>query len=106
MERRLGILILSNPQGRDLETMRGICQAAMEMGVEVEVFFMGDGVYHIADPRLEEPTKWGVNMSFCALNAMQRHMNQHPQYPWGIDEGSQFHLACIVERAQRFLAFT
>jgi sulfur relay (sulfurtransferase) complex TusBCD TusD component (DsrE family) len=104
--KKLGILVLSRQSERDLEVISGLCSQAARMGVEVEMFLMGDGVLHLGDPHLEEALKQGARISFCALNAMQRGLDQNPQYPWGADESSQYELACMVERSDRFLAFT
>ena len=106
MEQGIGILILSEPGSRDLETVRGISQAALEMGVAVELFFMGDGVYHMESPHLKDTIATGAAARFCTLNTRERQVDQKPQYPWGCREGSQYDLACLVERADKFLAFT
>ena len=100
---RLGILVLSPPKESDIRLLRGLCAAAREKGVEVEVFFMSDGVHHLGDPRMGELAKQGAKLSFCALNAMERSLDHRPEYPWGIEEASQFSLACIAEQSDRFL---
>jgi sulfur relay (sulfurtransferase) complex TusBCD TusD component (DsrE family) len=104
--KKLGILILSRQPASVLEAISGLCCEAARRGVEVEMFLMGDGVLHLGDPHLEEALKQGARISFCALNAIQRGLDQNPQYPWGAEESSQYELACIVERADRFLSFT
>jgi sulfur relay (sulfurtransferase) complex TusBCD TusD component (DsrE family) len=106
MARKLGILILSEPKAGDLQTVLGLCQAAQKMGVEVEVFLMGDAVYHLGNSELGAFAQQGVKISFCALNAMERSLHERPHYPWGIEEGTQYHLASILEGSDRFLAFT
>jgi hypothetical protein len=40
--RKLGILILSKPESPDLETIQGLCQAAMDIGVEKDNFFRNE----------------------------------------------------------------
>lgn len=106
MGRTLGILVLSNSESPDIQTVQGLCQAAKEMGVEVEIFFMGEAVNRLRDPELQLLTEEGATLSFCALNAIEKRLDQHPQYPWGFEEGSQYTLACMVEESDRFLAFT
>jgi len=106
MMKRLGILVLSKPGGHDLETVCGICQAAGEMGAEVEVFLMGDGVYHLLDNRLEDAAKKGAKVSFCSLNARERDIDPDSPDLAGVEEGSQYTLACMVEESDRFLVFT
>ncbi len=104
--RKLGILVLSRQSPGDLKIICAIAQAAANKGVHVQMFLMGEGVLHLGEPCLQKALKEGVRVSFCALNAMQRGMDQHPQYPWGADESSQYELACMVEGSDRFLAFT
>lgn len=103
---RLGILLMSDQGHCDLDIICGLSKAAAKMGVQVEVFLMGDGVRHLGDPRLEKAIREGARVSFCALNAMERSLNEAPQYPWGAKESTQYDLACIVERSDRFLSFT
>lgn len=103
---KLGILVLSKQRMRHLKSISRLAQAAAEQGMQVEIFLMGDGVLHLGEPCLEQAIQKGAKVSFCALNAMQRNLDQHPQYPWGANESSQYELACIVESSDRFLAFT
>lgn len=104
--RTLGVLLLSYQEDPQLEIIFGLTRAARLKGVKVEIFLMGDGVYHLRDPRLDEAAQQGARVRFCALNAIQRGLDSQPDYPWGAEEGSQYDLACIVERSDRFLAFT
>ncbi len=104
--RTLGVLLLSQQEDTCLEIICGLSGAARFKGVEVEIFLMGDGVYHLRDPRLGQAIQHGARVRFCALNAIQRGMDSQPGYPWGAEEGSQYDLACIVERSDRFMAFT
>ncbi len=102
----LGVLLLSHREETPLEIICGLSSAARLKGVEVEIFLMGDGVYHLRDPRLGKAMQHGARVRFCALNAIQRGLDSESDYPWGAEEGSQYDLACIVERSDRFLAFT
>ncbi len=104
--RKLGILILSKPESPDLETIQGLCQAAMEIGVEVEVFVMGDAVYGLPNYQLDTMARNGAKVSFCAANVTERDIDLESPALAGFEEGSQYTLACIVESSDRFLAFT
>lgn len=103
---KLGILVLSRQHRNDLKSISLLAQVAAKRGIQVEMFLMGDGVLHLGDPCLERAIRNGAKISFCALNAMQRGLDQDPRYPWGAHESSQYELACIVESSDRFLAFT
>jgi hypothetical protein len=106
MKRRLGILILSDPGKHVFEFIQGLCGAARGTDVEVAVFFMGDGVRCLEEPHLRGWLREGGRVCFCALNAMERDLDQQDQYPWGMEEGSQYDMACIAERSDRLIAFT
>ncbi len=104
--KKLGILILSRQPASVLKAISGLCCEAAGKGVEVEMFLMGEGVLHLGDQHLEKAMLEGARVSFCALNAIQRGLDQDPGYPWGAEESSQYELACMVERSDRFLSFT
>ena len=106
MGKKLGIVVLAKPEDPDLQTIQGLCQAAGEMGIEVEVFCMGDAVYHLLNNRLKAVVKKGAKVSFCSLNARERAIDPDSPALAGFEEGSQFTLACMVEESDRFLAFT
>lgn len=104
--KKLGILILSRQPASVLKAISALCCEAARRGVEVQMFLMSEGVLHLKDQDLEKAMREGARVSFCALNAIQRGLDQDPGYPWGADESSQYELACMVERADRFLSFT
>lgn len=104
--KRLGILVLSRQSPCNLEVICELARAAAGQSVEVEIFLMGEGVLHLGEWCLEMAMRKGARVSFCALNAMERGLDQHPQYPWGANESSQYELACMVEGSDQFLAFT
>ena len=106
MGKKLAILVLSEPKGPDLQTIQGLCQAAPEMGVEVEVFLMGDAVNHLLNRKLDAVVNEGAKVSFCSLNTMERDIDPSVPALDIFEEGSQFTFACIVEDSDRFLAFT
>lgn len=105
-KKRLGILLLCRQSPCNLEVICELAQVAASRSVQVEIFLMGEGVLHLGESCLEMAMRNGAKVSFCALNAMERGLDQHPQYPWGADESSQYELACMVEGSDRFLAFT
>ena len=106
MRKKLAILVLSEQGGPDIQTIQGLCQAAPEMGAEVEVFLMGDAVNHLLNRELDALATKGSKVSFCSLNTMERDIELSDPALNLFGEGSQFTLACIVHDTDRFLAFT
>jgi sulfur relay (sulfurtransferase) complex TusBCD TusD component (DsrE family) len=106
MAGKLGILMLSEPESPDLQTIQGLCQAATEMDVEVEVFVMGDAVYDLLNSQLATMAREGAKVTFCAANVTERDIDLESPALVSFEEGSQYTLACIVESSDRFLAFT
>ncbi len=103
---KLGILILSEPREADLQTIHGLCREAMEMDIEIEIFLMSDAVYYLLDRHVETLLKKGAKISFCTLNTREREIDSKIPDLSGLEASSQYTLACLVEDADRFIAFT
>ena len=103
---RLGILILSEPREADIYTIHGLCREAIEMDIEVEIFLMSDAVYYLLDRHLETLLKKEAKISFCTLNTQEREIDSKIPNLSGLEASSQYALACLVENADRFIAFT
>ena len=105
--KKLGMLILSNSKDDlDLETATGLAKAAIDQGVDVEIFLMGDGILYINDPRLKDLASDGANIIFCAQNAHEKKISLRDDFKEYIKDGSQYDLACMVEESDRFISFT
>jgi hypothetical protein len=98
-QKKLGMLILSKDDGRDFETATGLAKAAIDQGVGVEIFLMGDGILYINDPRLKDLASYGASIIFCAQNAREQSISLRNDFKELIKEGSQYDLACIVENS-------
>lgn len=106
MAATLAFLVLSGPTPSDTRVLKGLCRAAAERKVAVEVFFMAEGVRYLEIPHLVADLAPLARLNFCALNARQKGLERHAAYPWGLEEGSQYELACIAERADHVLVFS
>jgi sulfur relay (sulfurtransferase) complex TusBCD TusD component (DsrE family) len=98
---KLGILLTSSPENENTNTVIEISRAAREMGHEVSIFLMYDGVYNVHKKEFVELAGKGVSIAVCAMNAEQRSV----QKTEGILFGSQYDHACIAGDVDRFLSF-
>lgn len=105
-KRRLAILILSGDRPTDLDHISALCSEARKRDLQVEIFLMADSVNYLPDHRLQMAKDQGARVSFCALNAMERGIDSLEGYPWGLEESTQYELACMVETSDVFLAFS
>ena len=104
--RKLGILILAEPREADLQMIHGLCRAAVGIDIEIEIFLMSDAVYYLLEHHVRDLLTEGVKISFCTLNTHEREIDGKIPDLSGLDAGSQYSLACLIEDADRFIAFT
>ncbi|MCZ7393080.1 MAG: DsrE family protein [Candidatus Methanoperedens sp.] len=98
---KLGILLTTNPENENTNTVIAISSAAREAGHEVFIFLMYDGVYNAHKKEFAELVDKGVNIAVCAFNVEQRKMGRVD----GILFGSQYDHACIASDVDRFISF-
>ncbi len=98
---KLGILLTTSPENENTHTVIAMSWAARELGHEVFIFLMYDGVYNVHKKEFVELVDKGVNIAVCALNVEQRKVNRVD----GILFGSQYDHACIANDVDRFISF-
>ncbi len=98
---KLGILLTTNPENENTNTVIEISRAARRFGHEVSIFLMYDGVYNVHKKEFTDLSGIGVNIAVCALNAEQRNVGKVE----GILFGSQYDHACIAASVDRFIYF-
>lgn len=101
-KQKLGILLTTSPESENTFTVIKLAEAVVAMGKEVRIFLMCDGVYNINNPDFTSLLDKGVAITLCAHNASERHVEKKE----GINFGSQYDLAYIVNESDRFLSFT
>lgn len=112
----LGILLFTSPvQHRASDTAAGIAAAAIDLGHEVEIFCLGDGVYN-ASRRLLLPGERSAVAAFADLGARLRLVNCSTCARFrGVDDASLLpnarngtleDLSELLRRADRFLTFS
>ncbi len=101
MIKKLGILLTTSTESANTHTVVKLTEAAINEGVEVDIFLMCDGVYHLNHEELKELVDKGARVVVCAHNAIERKVDKKDFALWG----SQYDLACMVKECDRFLAF-
>lgn len=108
---RLGILLTTSPEHQNSTTALRVGRAALELGHQVEMFLMDDGVYNVLDMR-ENPVaeefvalqEQGATITLCGSNCDPRGVTKETAIA-GVTFGSQYDHAQILHRADRFLVF-
>lgn len=98
---KLGMLLTTTPEHENTKTVLSLAREALALGHEVRVFLMADGVYNALLPSFRELASAGAQVIWCSHNAGERGIAA----PSGIEEGSQYDLACMTDECDRFLAF-
>jgi sulfur relay (sulfurtransferase) complex TusBCD TusD component (DsrE family) len=101
-KQRLGILLTTSPESENTFTVIKLTEAAVSQGKEVRIFLMCDGVHNINNPDFTSLLDKGATITLCAHNASERHVEKKE----GINFGSQYDLAYIVNESDKFLSFT
>ncbi len=99
--KKLGILLTTSTESENTHTVVKLTEAAIEEGVEVHIFLMCDGVYHLNHEGFKGLAEKGAHVVVCAHNAIERKVGKKDFVFWG----SQYDLACMVKDCDRFLAF-
>ena len=110
---QIGILLTTSPEHANTYTVGQLAETFLKTGHAVEVFLMEDGVYNVArregarNPlytNLGEIIELGGKVYLCAVTAEARGLK--PEHCLErVEFSSQYELAQIVERSERFLAF-
>ncbi len=100
-KKKLGFMLTTGMESEDAHTVVKLAEAALEEGLEVSIFLMCDGIYHLISEPLNALVDKGAELSLCAHNAEQRKAEKKGTILFG----SQYDLANIVAESDRFLAF-
>jgi len=99
---KLGILLTTSPEFEDMQTVIKLSEAALEMGKEVQIFMMCDGVYGSNCAALSGLVPKGVKISQCHHNADERKIHGGET---GIADASQYIFSGIISDVDRLLTF-
>ncbi len=98
---KLGILLTTSPENENTHTVIAMSRAARELGHEVSIFLMYDGVCNVNKKEFVELVNKGVNIAVCAFNCEQRKVGRVE----GVLFGSQYDNASIASEVDRFISF-
>lgn len=109
---KIGILLTTGADHENGYLVGKLSEAWLKQGHEVDLFLMGEGVYHARAvlspkrPYTAMPTllALGAKVAVCGVTAEARGMSESDLFP-GIEIASQYELSRIVDRADRFLTF-
>jgi len=96
------LLITISPHERDYRLAINLADEMLKRNISVKVFLMIDGVLCIGDKMLDSIIKNGAEVIVCSQNAKERGIKSYGR----VKEGSQYELSQIINRVDRFLAFT
>ncbi len=101
MNKKLGILLSTSPDNKNLGIVTGLIQAAIKGSVSVYLYLIDDGVECIHDKKLLELSKEGLRLYICAYGAQKKGIPPNEAATFG-------GLAVLSELANvcdRFVAF-
>ena len=109
---KIGFLLHKSPEHQDTHTVKRLAESFAEMGHEVSIFLMEDGVYNVAvnnSPRklsagFNDLIPKGVKIALCTYTAEIRGLNKADIFD-GVDFYSQYDLSKLVNESDRFLSF-
>lgn len=109
---KIGILLTTGTDHENGYLVGKLSEAWLRQGHEVDLFLMGEGVYHaqaISSPKrpyaaMPALLALGAKVAVCGVTAEARGVSETDLYP-GIEIASQYELSRIVDRADRFLTF-
>ncbi|MBI5407285.1 MAG: DsrE family protein [Nitrospirae bacterium] len=72
MNKKLGILLSTSPDNKNLGIVTGLIQTAIKNSASVYLYLIDDGVECIHDKRLLELSKKGLKLYVCAYGAQKK----------------------------------
>ncbi len=71
-KRKLGLMVSTAPDHRNLETALGLSRAALDRGADVYLYLIDDAVAAVEDPRLQALADRGLKLFVCAYGCQKR----------------------------------
>lgn len=72
--KKLGVLLSTGPEHRNLDTALGLSTAALDRGASVYLYLIDDGVAALADPRIRALPGRGAKLFVCAYGCQKRRI--------------------------------
>ncbi|MBI3358867.1 MAG: DsrE family protein [Nitrospirae bacterium] len=100
-KKKLGVLLSTPPENKNLETVISLASQAVGAGITVYLYFIDDGVLNIGQPAIDALADSGVHLFACAYGAGRRGVPQNNKVVFA----GLVVLANIIKGCDRFLAF-
>ena len=71
-KKKLGLLLSTGPEHRNLETALGLSNAALARGAQLYLYLIDDGVRVLDDPRIGTLPERGAKVFVCAYGCQKR----------------------------------
>jgi len=102
MERSLGLLVASAPEGDGFRHAVGLARSALRRGIKVYWYAVDEGVRAVDSEALRSLADDGVRLFACAYGAERRRLPHHPHAAYaGLGVVSD-----LMSRTERFLMFS
>lgn len=70
--KKLGLMLSTSPGHRNLDTVVGLSEAALDRGAQVYLYLIDDGVAAVDDPRVQALGDRGARLFVCAFGCQKR----------------------------------
>jgi hypothetical protein len=70
--KKLGLMLSTSPEHRNLDTVVGLSEAALDRGAQVYLYLIDDGVAAVDDPRVQALGERGARLFVCAFGCQKR----------------------------------
>jgi len=102
--KKLGILLSTPDSHPGVDTVVGLCNAALQQGGDVYLYLIDEGVKNIRDPRLVTLAEKGMKLFACAYGCQQHGVSTENLDP-RISLCGLVVLSNMINGCDRFLAF-
>ena len=100
-KKKLGVLLSTPPENKNLKTVVLLAKEALHQGVDTYLYLVDDGVKNLDRPEIEALSKKGVKLFLCAYGAQRRDI---PVSDKGVFCGLVV-LSDLVKGCDRFVTF-
>jgi len=100
-KKKLGVLLSTAPENKNLATLVHLLNEAVHEGETVYLYFIDDGVLNIGLPEINALADSGVKLFACAYGASRRGVSQNNRVVFA----GLVVLADMIKGCDRFLAF-
>ena len=70
--KKLGLMLSTGPAHRNLDTVVGLSEAALDRGAQVYLYLIDDGVAAVDDRRVQALGERGARLFVCAFGCQKR----------------------------------